>query len=160
MSEPVSISCAMPAPAPGTHQMNTILRVMAAREPVKTSDLFVRCLEEEGIEFVFGVRRAVNCTRAVTQSRTGVSPKFGSMMLRQVSLLPPHRQVPGEENADFMMSLEKSSTIRFVLTRHEQGAAFMAEIYGRLTGQVTSTLGQYCNLSIAPVPPPPPPPRR
>ena len=42
--------------------------------------------------------------------------------------------VPGEENADFMMSLEKSASIRFVLTRHEQGAAFMAEIYGRLTG--------------------------
>ena len=39
--------------------------------------------------------------------------------------------VPGEENADFMMSLEKSESIRFVLTRHEQGAAFMAEIYGR-----------------------------
>jgi acetolactate synthase-1/2/3 large subunit len=27
--------------------------------------------------------------------------------------------VPGEENADFMMSLEKSESIRFVLTRHE-----------------------------------------
>ncbi|MBT8423203.1 MAG: acetolactate synthase large subunit, partial [Gammaproteobacteria bacterium] len=39
--------------------------------------------------------------------------------------------VPGEENADFMMSLEKSDSIKFVLTRHEQGAAFMAEIYGR-----------------------------
>ena len=52
--------------------------------------------------------------------------------------------VPGEENADFMMSLEKSSKIRFVLTRHEQGAAFMAEIYGRLTGNPAaclSTLG-------------------
>lgn len=52
--------------------------------------------------------------------------------------------VPGEENADFMMSLEKSSSIRFVLCRHEQGAAFMAEAYGRLTGTPAaclSTLG-------------------
>ena len=49
--------------------------------------------------------------------------------------------VPGEENADFMMSLEKSERIRFVLTRHEQGAAFMAEIYGRLTGQPACCLG-------------------
>lgn len=52
--------------------------------------------------------------------------------------------VPGEENADFMMSLEQSDSIRFVLCRHEQGAAFMAEIYGRLTGAPAaclSTLG-------------------
>ncbi len=49
--------------------------------------------------------------------------------------------VPGEENADFMLSLENSSQIRFVLTRHEQGAAFMAEIYGRLTGQTAGCLG-------------------
>jgi len=73
---------------------------------VKASDLLVRCLEEEGIEYIFGV--------------------------------------PGEENADFMMSLKKSEKIRFVLTRHEQGAAFMAEIYGRLTGNpagALSTLG-------------------
>ena len=52
--------------------------------------------------------------------------------------------VPGEENADLMMSLERSEKIRFVLTRHEQGAAFMAEIYGRLTGNpagALSTLG-------------------
>lgn len=48
--------------------------------------------------------------------------------------------VPGEENADFMMSLEGSS-IRFVLTRHEQGAAFMAEVYGRLTGNPAVCLG-------------------
>lgn len=70
---------------------------------MKASDLFVRCLENEGIEYIFGV--------------------------------------PGEENADFMMSLEKSSSIRFVLTRHEQGAAFMAEIYGRLTGNPAGCLG-------------------
>jgi acetolactate synthase-1/2/3 large subunit len=48
--------------------------------------------------------------------------------------------VPGEENADFMMSLRMSS-IRFVLTRHEQGAAFMAEVYGRLTGNPAVCLG-------------------
>lgn len=70
---------------------------------MKASDLFVQCLEEEGIEYIFGV--------------------------------------PGEENADFMMSLEQSEKIRFVLTRHEQGAAFMAEIYGRLTGNPAGCLG-------------------
>jgi acetolactate synthase I/II/III large subunit len=70
---------------------------------VKASDLFVRCLEEEKIEYIFGV--------------------------------------PGEENADFMMSLEASKKIRFILTRHEQGAAFMAEIYGRLTGNPAGCLG-------------------
>jgi len=70
---------------------------------MKASDLFVRCLEEEGIEYIFGV--------------------------------------PGEENADFMLSLERSDKIRFVLTRHEQGAAFMAEIYGRLTGNPAGCLG-------------------
>lgn len=49
--------------------------------------------------------------------------------------------VPGEENADFMISLERSSKIRFILTRHEQGAAFMAEVYGRLTGNPAGCLG-------------------
>jgi len=49
--------------------------------------------------------------------------------------------VPGEENADFMISLENSNSIRFVLTRHEQGAAFMAEVYGRLTGNPAGALG-------------------
>jgi acetolactate synthase-1/2/3 large subunit len=70
---------------------------------MKASDLLVKCLEEEGIEYIFGV--------------------------------------PGEENADFMMSLEESTKINFVLTRHEQGAAFMAEIYGRLTGNPAGCLG-------------------
>ena len=69
---------------------------------MKASDLLVKCLEEEGIEYIFGV--------------------------------------PGEENADFMMSLEKSEKITFILTRHEQGAAFMAEIYGRLTGNPAGAL--------------------
>ncbi len=70
---------------------------------MKASDLFVKCLEEEGIDYIFGV--------------------------------------PGEENADFMISLEKSKKIKFILTRHEQGAAFMAEVYGRLTGQPAGCLG-------------------
>ncbi len=48
--------------------------------------------------------------------------------------------VPGEENADFMLSLEASQGIRFVLTRHEQGAAFMAEAHGRLTGSPAACL--------------------
>ena len=72
---------------------------------MKASDLLVKCLESEGVEFIFGI--------------------------------------PGEENADLMMSLSKS-TIKFILTRHEQGAAFMADIYGRLTGKVgvcLATLG-------------------
>lgn len=70
---------------------------------MKASDLFVKCLEAEGIEYIFGV--------------------------------------PGEENADFMMSLEASDSIRFILCRHEQGAAFMAEVYGRLTGTPAGCLG-------------------
>ncbi|MDX1405148.1 MAG: acetolactate synthase large subunit [Woeseiaceae bacterium] len=70
---------------------------------MKASDLLVKCLEEEGIEYIFGV--------------------------------------PGEENADFMISLEQSEKIKFILTRHEQGAAFMAEIYGRLTGNPAGCLG-------------------
>ncbi len=70
---------------------------------MKASDLLVRCLEEEGIEYIFGV--------------------------------------PGEENADFVMSLEQSNKIKFILTRHEQGASFMAEIYGRLTGNPAGCLG-------------------
>ena len=49
--------------------------------------------------------------------------------------------VPGEENDDFMLSLEKTDNIQFILCRHEQGAAFMAEIYGRLTGHAAGCLG-------------------
>jgi len=70
---------------------------------MKASDLLVQCLENEGIEYVFGV--------------------------------------PGEENADFMLSLDASDKIRFILCRHEQGAAFMAEVYGRLTGNPAVCLG-------------------
>jgi acetolactate synthase-1/2/3 large subunit len=42
--------------------------------------------------------------------------------------------VPGEENLDVVESL-RGSTIQLVLTRHEQGAAFMAATHGRLTGK-------------------------
>lgn len=51
--------------------------------------------------------------------------------------------IPGEENLDLMFAL-KGSGIRFVPTRHEQGAAFMADVYGRLTGHAgvcLATLG-------------------
>ncbi|MAM24787.1 MAG: acetolactate synthase, partial [Rhodobacteraceae bacterium] len=69
---------------------------------MKASDLFVRCLEAEGITRIYGL--------------------------------------PGEENADLMISLE-SSKIEFILTRHEQAAAFMASVHGRLTGEVGVCLG-------------------
>jgi len=69
---------------------------------MKASDLFVRCLENEGVTHIFGV--------------------------------------PGEENADVMISLLDSS-IEFVLCRHEQAAAFIADAYGRLTGKSGVCLG-------------------
>jgi acetolactate synthase-1/2/3 large subunit len=52
--------------------------------------------------------------------------------------------IPGEENLDFMDSLARSRRITFVTTRHEQGAAFMANVYGRLStypGVCLATLG-------------------
>src|SRR6202171_5112401 len=69
------------------------------------AELIVKCLENEGVEVVFGL--------------------------------------PGEENIRFMQALA-SSNIRYVLTRHEQAASFMAEMYGRVTGRaavVSATLG-------------------
>lgn len=51
--------------------------------------------------------------------------------------------IPGEENIRFVQALA-ASDIRYVLTRHEQAAAFMAEMYGRVTGRaavVSTTLG-------------------
>ena len=72
----------------------------------KASDLFVQCLEEEGVLHVFGV--------------------------------------PGEENLDFLDSLSRSKKIQLILTRHEQGAGFMASTYGRHTGKAgvcVATLG-------------------
>src|SRR5437868_7339827 len=72
----------------------------------KASDLFIQCLEEEGVEYIFGV--------------------------------------PGEENLDFLDSLSRSTSIELILTRHEQGAGFMAATYGRHTGKTgvcVATLG-------------------
>ena len=72
---------------------------------MKASDLLVKALENEGVEYIFGI--------------------------------------PGEENLDFLNSL-KDSKIKLILTRHEQGAGFMAATYGRLTGKpgvCLSTLG-------------------
>lgn len=72
---------------------------------MNTAELLVRCLENEGVRYVFGL--------------------------------------PGEENLHVLEALRKSS-IQFITTRHEQGAAFMADVYGRLTGQAgvcLSTLG-------------------
>lgn len=75
------------------------------RMVMKASELFIRCLENEGVEYIFGI--------------------------------------PGEENIDVMDALLDSS-IRFITTRHEQGAAFMADVHGRLTGRAgvcMATLG-------------------
>jgi len=72
---------------------------------MKAAELFIRCLENEGVEYVFGI--------------------------------------PGEENLDVMDALLDSS-IHFITVRHEQGAAFMADVYGRLTeraGVCLATLG-------------------
>jgi acetolactate synthase-1/2/3 large subunit len=52
--------------------------------------------------------------------------------------------LPGEETNDIIISMSKSKKIKFILTRHEQAAAFMADVYGRLTqtvGVCLSTLG-------------------
>ena len=71
-------------------------RVTAADAPRLAAELFVECLESEGVEYVFGI--------------------------------------PGEETLDLNEALDRSARITFVPTRHEQGAAFMADAYGRLTG--------------------------
>ncbi len=68
----------------------------------KASDLFVECLEAEGVKYVFGI--------------------------------------PGEETLDLNESLANSS-IEFVPVRHEQGGAYMADMYGRLTGSAGVCLG-------------------
>jgi acetolactate synthase-1/2/3 large subunit len=72
---------------------------------MKVSDLFLKCLEVNGVKYIFGV--------------------------------------PGEENADIMMSL-LDSPVEFITCVHEQTAAFMADMYGRLTnepGICLATLG-------------------
>ena len=81
---------------------------------MKASDLFVKALENEGVEYIFAV--------------------------------------PGEENLDFLQSL-KNSPIRLIVTRHEQGAGFMAATYGRLTGKpgvCLSTLGPGATNLVTP----------
>jgi acetolactate synthase-1/2/3 large subunit len=60
--------------------------------------------------------------------------------------------IPGEENLDFLNSLKKSK-IKLILTRHEQGAGFMAATYGRLTGKpgvCLSTLGPGATNLVTP----------
>ncbi|TCK17712.1 acetolactate synthase-1/2/3 large subunit [Thiogranum longum] len=69
------------------------------------AQLFIRCLENEGVDKIFGI--------------------------------------PGEENLDIMEAL-RDSTIEFITVRHEQAAAFMADVHGRLTGRAgvcLATLG-------------------
>src|ERR1700738_3223101 len=68
----------------------------------RASDVFVDCLEAEGVEYVFGI--------------------------------------PGEETLDFNESLSRSS-VSFVPVRHEQGGAYIADVYGRLTGRAGVCLG-------------------
>ena len=61
--------------------------------------------------------------------------------------------IPGEENLDLLESLRTSKKIRLILTRHEQGAGFMAATYGRLTGKVgvcLSTLGPCATNLVTP----------
>ncbi|MDR2708713.1 MAG: acetolactate synthase large subunit, partial [Elusimicrobiota bacterium] len=40
--------------------------------------------------------------------------------------------IPGEENIYLVDAISKQTAVKFILTRHEQGASFMAEVYGRL----------------------------
>jgi acetolactate synthase-1/2/3 large subunit len=68
----------------------------------RASDVFVECLEAEGVQYVFGI--------------------------------------PGEETLDLNESLAKSQ-VQFVPVRHEQGGAYMADAYGRLTGRAGVCLG-------------------
>jgi acetolactate synthase-1/2/3 large subunit len=49
--------------------------------------------------------------------------------------------VPGEETMDLLDALSRSSSVRHITTRHEQGAAFMADVYGRLTGRAAVAMG-------------------
>ena len=81
---------------------------------MKASDLFIKALENEGVEYIFGI--------------------------------------PGEENLDMLDSL-RNSKIELILTRHEQGAGFMAATYGRLTGKpgvCMSTLGPGATNLVTP----------
>jgi acetolactate synthase-1/2/3 large subunit len=49
--------------------------------------------------------------------------------------------VPGEETMDILDALSRSGTVRHITTRHEQGAAFMADVHGRLTGKAAVAMG-------------------
>ena len=49
--------------------------------------------------------------------------------------------VPGEETMDLLDALSRSERIRHITTRHEQGAAFMADVHGRLTGRPAVAMG-------------------
>ena len=49
--------------------------------------------------------------------------------------------VPGEETLDVLEALSRTDAIRHVTVRHEQGAAFMADVYGRLTGRAAVAMG-------------------
>src|SRR5688572_20030963 len=49
--------------------------------------------------------------------------------------------VPGEETMDVLEALSRSSSVSHITTRHEQGAAFMADVYGRLTGRCAVAMG-------------------
>ncbi len=49
--------------------------------------------------------------------------------------------VPGEETMDLLEALSRNGSIRHITTRHEQGAAFMADVYGRLTGRAAVAMG-------------------
>jgi len=49
--------------------------------------------------------------------------------------------VPGEETMDILDALSRTESIRHITTRHEQGAAFMADVHGRLTGSAAVAMG-------------------
>jgi acetolactate synthase I/II/III large subunit len=49
--------------------------------------------------------------------------------------------VPGEETLDILDALSRTDMVRHITTRHEQGAAFMADVYGRLTGRCAVAMG-------------------
>src|SRR6476661_4031390 len=49
--------------------------------------------------------------------------------------------VPGEETMDILDALSQHEGVRHITTRHEQGAAFMADVHGRLTGRAAVAMG-------------------
>src|SRR6185437_2848519 len=86
--------------------MGRMPRATERKLPMNAAELLVRCLENEGVRYIFGI--------------------------------------PGEETLDILEALSHSEQITFIPTRHEQGAAFMADVWGRLTstpGVCLGTLG-------------------